>query len=361
MATRRKPTVTTVSPSNYSTKVSVTTSIKITFDIDLDGRYIDDFIYLLDGLGERVDGRIVYRKKVITFTPKEPLSMGTTYKLCIIGDSDLTDDQEAGIRSILGDSMEGNVFIQFTTESDETTVPPVMISPLSQSVIREHPVFEWEPVDGMKGYQLQISTSNQFTTLIYPSADEEVELIQDVSIEPSIELEEGNYYFRIRSVREDGVTSQWSRTFQFHYTTSENGKIAEGDEDPFDTTDDELFGVSMELELVDEFPKDHAIDIPLNVKTIFFRVIGDIDLELIDSESFTITGKHISDDWEEESHGELQGKFMITKSKDGTAYLLFLLDPIQLDTEEDKDSDDSDEEENDDFEEDEPNNEDGDE
>lgn len=324
---RRKPTVISTSPSRYDTDVAVTTSIRATFDIDLDARYMDDFVYLLDSLGNRIDGRVSYKKKVITFTPKQSLSMGETYQFFIIGDSDLTDDKKQGVRSIIGDCMEGNVSINFTTEADQSVEPPVMTHPTNQSILRESPTFTWEAVDGVDGYQLQISVSNQFSSLVYPTSDD-VDTLYDTTFHPDITFEDGLYYFRVRSVREDNVAGEWSKTYQFRLDTHEEGKISEGDADFVDATDDELFGVSMDLELVEEFPKPDSINVPTNVKSIYFRVIGDINLPNIDEDSVKIIGHHVSDDWEEESHGEVKGQVTIVRSNDGTTYIVFT--PIEL-------------------------------
>lgn len=317
----RKPTIVDVSPFNYAVDVNTESSIRAYFDIDLDNRYIQDFVYLLDETGTKVEGRTSYKKKVITFTPSAPLRQGVTYQFVIVGDADLTDKDVTGIRSIIGDAMAGSFTSRFTTEADELLPPPIVKYPIHNTVIRSKPIFEWMDVQGANGYGIEISTTNTFNTKIYPADDETV--ITGTSLEPMADMEDGTYYWRICTIQSDGTHGVWSKSTQFHLETENRGKVSEEDEDFQDPADDLIFEELSELEFVEAFPKEAEMHVPLNVKNLYFRLLGDIDTTDLDALSFTLTGEHVSEDFEETSHGVVDGRTTIVESLDGTVYLVF--------------------------------------
>lgn len=324
----RFPTVVSTSPSNYQRDVPVSTSIRVEFSIDLDSRYIDPFVLMTDSFNRPVNVRVNYRAKVITITPLQALSMGTAYKVTLIGDTDVEDGAKQGIRSIIGDCMAGSVTLTFTTEQDETLAVPELSTPVNNSIIREKPVFKWNTVDNAAGYHLELSKSNTFGTLIHPQSEHS--LIAATLLEPDVTLDDGIYYVRLRSVRDDGRSGEWSRAYQFNLSTSEEGSISEEDAPAVDVFPYYDEDVTIELEVVENFPKDLGNHVPTNVKSIYFRVIGDIDLTLLDSESLTLVGQHISGDFQEESHGVVKGRTTVVDNGDGTAYIVFTPEPLPI-------------------------------
>lgn len=318
----KKPTIIEVSPFNYAVDISIATSIRAAFDIDLDSRYINDYVYLLDDTGTKVEGRTAYRKKVVTFTPTVPLQKGMTYQFVLVGDSNVEDAVASGIRSIIGDCMAGAQTIRFSTEADDTLPVPIVKTPTHNSVIRSKPVFEWIAVDKAKGYDIEVAQTNTFNTKLY-----EVTLLED-SVEPDVDFEDGLYYWRIRTIQPDGSKGLWSKNMHFNLTTEVQGKVAEEDDDYIDPTDDPSFFDSIELELIEVFPKELEMQVATNVKTLYFRLLGDIDISQIDMYSLTLVGSHISEDFEEEAHGIVKGSTTIVESKDGTVYLLFTPEPL---------------------------------
>jgi hypothetical protein len=98
------PVINSTSPINYETDVAVNTSFRAEFNIDLDSRYIQDFVFMTNDKGERVDIRTAYRAKVITVTPLSSLQTGSTYQITFVGVSD-REDGALGLRSIIGDGM----------------------------------------------------------------------------------------------------------------------------------------------------------------------------------------------------------------------------------------------------------------
>lgn len=324
----RFPTVVSTSPSNYQRDIPINTSIRVEFNIDLDQRYINPFVLMADSFNRPVEIRASYRSKVITITPLQPLSMGTTYHVTLVGDSDLEDGAKQGIRSIIGDCMAGNSSFTFSTEQDITLAIPELTVPINNSIVRSKPAFQWTTVENAAGYHFELSKSNLFGTFIYPQGEHS--LITDTMIEPDAVLDDGLYYSRLRSVREDGRLGEWSKPYQFNLRTVEEGTIAEedtsiGDEFPYYDS-----GETIELEVVENFPEDLGNYVPTNVKSLYFRVIGDIDLGLLDSESLTLIGQHISGDFQEESHGLVKGRITVVDNGDGTAYVVFTPEPLPI-------------------------------
>lgn len=321
----RQPVVLSTSPSNNASDVKITDSIRITFDTDLDSRYVSDYVYLMDDDGNRIEGRANYRKKVITFTPLQALKKSKSYTFFLVGDVDLEDNKIEGIRSIIGVAMGGRYTVNFRTELGDSIVPPKVSSPVHGTILRNAPLFSWEPVENAVGYEMQIANTNTFNVKLFPIDGEET-VISETQIEPNVALEDGIYYWRIRSIRDDGDRGIWSRIYQFHLSAVKEGTISEEDFDDVDPAE-EMFE-AMELELVESFPTADGIQVPLNVKSMYFRVIGDLDPSLLDVDSISLVGHHISDDYEEYSHGEVSGRITVVESYDGTTYIVFNPDVI---------------------------------
>lgn len=316
----REPQVLATSPSNYEVQVPTNASLTVDFSIDLDNRYIEDHVYLTDSRGVHIDARVVYKKKRITVTPNAPLEAGKSYQLVLVGDSDLTDNVAQGIRSILGDPMPGNFTVNFTTDGEAALEAPTLLTPAYGSVNRVNPVFSWEPVEHAEHYQIRISKSNRFDVLDFPL--EPAEKFFETSIEPDIEWVDGIYYWTVRGVRNDGVAGEWSAIGQFSIQTFEAGTISPEDVPPVEVLYDEP---NFEIELIETFPKEGFVDVPLNTKSLYFRVIGEIDVSLIDVDSFSLRGTHISG-VPEDSHGDVKGQMSLVSAGDGTTYIIFTPD-----------------------------------
>ena len=326
-----KPQVVSVEPINYATGVDVSSSIKVTFNTDLDAQSLSGNIKLHTSWGEVVEGRIVYRKKVITFTPVEPLEKGTNYVLTIQGDNNLEDGSEDGIRNILEETMAGSFTSRFMTDATGLMPAPYVLSPTNNTIIKELPTYTWESVEGASSYEVEISKTNTFSTKVFPLEETQ---IHETTLSPNIEYEDGIYYWRVRAVSGVNDKGAWSSIMQFNLSRESLGQITIEDGAFIDTTDDVTFTGTMELELIETFPKDLATLVPTNVANLYFRMIGDIDLSAIDMDSVQLSGKHISGDFEEESHGRVNGKITIVTSDDYTTYIIFTPEPIPIVSEE---------------------------
>ncbi len=327
-----KPQVVSVVPVNYATEVDTSSSIQITFSTDINVQSLSQSIRLATSWGDNVEGRTVYRKRVITFTPFEPLEKGTNYVLTITGDNNLEDGVGEGIKSILDEYMEGTFTSRFMTDSEGLLPAPNVISPTNNTIIKDLPIYTWEAVEGATHYEVEISQTNTFSTKIYPVA--EINTIYDTTLSPNVEYTDGIYYWRIRAVGGVNGKGAWSPVMQFNLSQEDLGQIAAGDSAFIDATDDVSFTGTMELELVETFPKNLATLVPTNVANIYFRMLGDIDLTTIDIDSLQLNGIHISGDLEETSHGRVEGKITLVHSDDYTNYIIFTPDPIPVEEDE---------------------------
>lgn len=324
----KRPTILSVDPANYATDVGVSSSIQIEFDIDLDTRYVDGNFTLTTTYNEVVECRTSYRKKIVTIVPLEPLSKGTNYVLTVKGDGNLEDDVDDGIKSIIGVTMAGSFISRFMTERTDMLPVPLITSPVNNTIIKETPVFAWEAVEGATHYDVEISKSNTFSTKIFPSVDSI--RITSPTLSPNVEMPDGIYYWRIRSVGGINNKGAWSSVMQFNLTTEALGQIAAGDSAFVDATDDVSFTGAMELEQIETFPKDLEIFVPTNVANLYFRMLGDINLADIDVDSLQLEGVHVSGDFDEESHGRVPGKISFVTAGDYTTYIIFTPDPLPV-------------------------------
>ena len=325
-----RPQVISVDPVNYATEVDVSSSIQVTFNTDLNTQSLSRNVILRTSWGEEVEGRIVYRRKVITFTPLEPLEKGTNYVLTVQGDNNLEDDSQEGIRSILDEAMAGTFTSRFMTDSTGLLPVPNVISPTNNTIIKELPTYTWEPVEGASSYEVEISKTNTFATKVFPLS--EYSTIHNTTLSPDIVYEDGIYYWRVRAVGGVNDKGAWSPVMQFNLSRENLGQIVAEDGAFIDATDDVSFTGTMELELIETFPKELATLVPTNVANLYFRLIGDIDLSTIDMDSLQLDGVHISGDFEEEAHGRVSGKITIVSSADFTTYIIFTPDPLPVES-----------------------------
>lgn len=331
-----KPQVVSVSPENYATEVDTASSIQITFSTDINVQSLSQSIRLANSWGENVEGRTVYRKRVITFTPFEPLEKGTNYVLTVLGDNNLEDGVGEGIKSILDEYMEGSFTSRFMTDSEGLLPAPNVLSPTNNTIIKDLPIYTWEAVEGATYYEVEISQTNTFSTKLFPTTERNS--IYDTTLSPNIEYTDGIYYWRIRAAGGVNGKGAWSPVMQFNLSQEDLGQIASGDSAFIDATDDVSFTGTMELELVETFPKHLATLVPTNVANLYFRMLGDIDLTTIDIDSLQLNGIHISGDFEETSHGRVAGKITLVSSNDYTNYIIFTPDPIPVEEEETEDT-----------------------
>ena len=97
---------------------------------------------------------------------------------------------------------------------------PVLLSPPSGSTVGTHiPTLDWEDATGASEYQIQISPSETFTTLIVDTT------VVSSSYTPTSDLNEGLYFWRVRAINAGG-TSEWSSSWSFRVYIENTNPVA---------------------------------------------------------------------------------------------------------------------------------------
>jgi hypothetical protein len=197
------------SPRHLSENVERDVEIEVIFMIDLNRQLLNEELIVLFNLTEQksVPIRYEYRNRVLKVKPIEPLDPLTHYQLELIGG-------EKGIRDITGRYLAESYKIEFFTKDVDSIKPPVFLYPTHLSEVNAKPTFSWKSVSNAYAYELQISKSNTFHNLVWPS---ENVLVFGTQVTPNINYEQGRYYARIRSVGEDGTRSAYSDVLQFYF------------------------------------------------------------------------------------------------------------------------------------------------
>jgi hypothetical protein len=201
-------------PRHLTENVKCDSSIQVWFMIDIQQSSLRDETIVLFNLTEqkRIPIRFQYRNRCLTITPVEALSPSMHYQLILIGG-------EHGLRDITGRVMIESYEVEFFTANVLSIKPPVLLTPTHLSEVSSPPTFSWEEVENAYAYELQISKSHTFQSLVWPT---EPVLVFDAQVKPKLLYETGQYYVRIRSVGEDGTRSAYSPVLQFYYREKED-------------------------------------------------------------------------------------------------------------------------------------------
>lgn len=200
-------------PRHTEENVAIDQILEIYFMVDLDQKSIKKEHIILFNLTEQeveeVDFR--YNQRVLKIHPVTPLKANNHYQLQIVGGKN-------GVKDIIDRTMSETYELEFYTKDVEQIKPPRILSPTHMSTVYAPLEIQLEPVKEADHYELQLSKSNTFQNLIWPIDDEVIFQLPEIKVMPDIELEEGNYYIRARSVDKENQKSSWSNTVQIHVT-----------------------------------------------------------------------------------------------------------------------------------------------
>ena len=101
------PTVSSTSPANGATRVSVTTVIRATFSEAMDPATITTATFRVSAGSTDISGTVSYGGRTASFIPSSPLAHGTTYTAIITG----------RVRDLAGTAMRSNYVWRFSTRS----------------------------------------------------------------------------------------------------------------------------------------------------------------------------------------------------------------------------------------------------
>lgn len=284
-------------PQDNAEQVPVSTrQFTVTFNTDLDRSQIDNNVSVQTKDGIHVPVAVAYDHKVITFTldPETQLKAGQVYSLSLKGDSSATDGLTVGLRSIFGKPMEGSFAIYFRTEAVMRPDVPVASSPVHLNAIKGRPVFAWSGQEGMR-YEIEVSRQKMFEKIHWGNQYATSPATPNVAVE----FPDGTYYWRLRAVDADGKASEWSMSYVFAVDSLELSPVVPTDTLPPEVEYDRL-GEDQYVEFLDTFPLHEASNLKPTLKTLSFRVLGDIAAEDV---SYSLFGESIFG--EDADHGEV--------------------------------------------------------
>ena len=314
----KPPQVVVSYPKNYAVDIPTDLSvITVGFNTDLDTNYITGNVRLQSQQGVFIPISVKYEFRQMTIAIQKPLEPNTVYQLMIFGDGNLTDTEVTGIRNVFGIPMQGNVIITFTTAKSTALPAPHLITPGDNTNIASSPTFQWNAVTGASRYEIQVSRSNTFTPVAWASA-----YISSTSATPSLPLEDGMYYWRVRAWDAAGKPSDWSATFVFNLNTQTYAPVVEEDTLPPELEYDPI-PYTDEVEFIDYFPKEDYSNVATNLQTIYFHVLGEVQVNEV---SIEMIGESIFG--EDNDHGVVTGKLEVLPQGDGTTIIAFTPDVL---------------------------------
>jgi N-acetylneuraminic acid mutarotase len=117
------PAVSSTTPDNNATGVSINTPITALFSEEMNASTINETSFkLVDNTGNLISGSVTYRDKTATFTPDDDLDGFTAFTARIT----------TGVKDVSGNRMAATYVWNFSTGAAPDTTPP--------TVIQEHPV-----------------------------------------------------------------------------------------------------------------------------------------------------------------------------------------------------------------------------
>lgn len=151
-----------------------------------------------------------YNRRVLKIKPISKLQANNRYQLQLVAG-------EKGLKDITGRQMAQTYELEFATKDVEAMKPPVILSPTDVSVVHEAATFQLEPNLEADYYEMQISKSNTFHNLVWPTNGEKVYRTPEVIVTPDVSYQTGLYYMRVRAVGFSKEISAWSNTIRFFY------------------------------------------------------------------------------------------------------------------------------------------------
>jgi hypothetical protein len=133
------------------------------------------------------------------------------------------------------------------------------------------------------------------SSVVWPSGWETYEIAKDDNtIIPTTELEDGSYYWRMRTISVESVKSNWSPIYTFNIDTMVYGASTPEDDVIVDIPFFDYYN-GAEFEILEIFPDNKASDMSLNLKQIGIRLNGIMSGPQINHfiNSFKIDGEYV--------------------------------------------------------------------
>jgi Bacterial Ig-like domain len=197
-------------PRHLMEGVDVDALIEVDFMIDLNRQQLKPEYLILFNVTEQKSEPVTfeYYNKRLKIKPNQDMGPLMHYQLQLIGGNE-------GLRDITGRYLEETYVLEFYTKDVKGIKPPVVLSPTDLSQYSSVLTITWEQVMEADHYEVQISKSNTFHNLAWPSEENN---IYALSFSPDMDFEKGQYYLRIRSISSDGIKSAYSPVITFYHS-----------------------------------------------------------------------------------------------------------------------------------------------
>lgn len=292
------PLIVATNPKDNAENVSIETrAFSVTFNTDLDRSEIENHVSIENADGIKLPAKISYDKKVLTFTLVDGASLkpATGYKITLRGDEDLDDGFTTGLRSIFGKPMAKSFAISFKTEAVGGPEAPVAISPVPFKAMKGRPEFVWTDTGAVR-YEIEVAKDTLFERIHWGNQY----ATSPATPNAATDFLDGTYYWRVRGIGPNEKAGEWSATNVFAVDSLDLGTISPSDTLPPQVEYDHL-DADEYIEILDTFPAEGNSNIKTTLKTISFRVLGEVAVEDI---GFDLVGESIFG--EEADHGELE-------------------------------------------------------
>lgn len=199
-------------PRHTEESIPLDQVLEVYFMVDINKNTFTPDSVILFNITEQIVEPVTfdYNRRVLKVQPIGKLGPNNHYQLQLIGGI-------KGLKDITGRSMAQTFELEFVTKDVESIKPPKILSPTDVSVVRTAATFQLEPNLDADYYELQISKSNTFHHLVWPTNGERVYRTPEVTVTPDVPYETGLYYMRVRSVGFQGEISSWSESIRYFY------------------------------------------------------------------------------------------------------------------------------------------------
>lgn len=216
-------------PMHLEENIPLDKVIEVDLMVDLNRNEFNDSLVILYNITERknIPIRAEYMSRSIKIYPLVELEPNMHYEVTLLG------GDNKGLKTITGRYLEESYVFEFFTKDTNEIKPPTITSPTHLTEVYGDVTFEWITIPDAFYYELQVSKSNNFDLLVWPTEDNVH--VYDGFATPDIAYTKGTYYARMRSVDRDRVCSSWSEPIQFYYDgeneiSTEQGAIVQMEE-----------------------------------------------------------------------------------------------------------------------------------
>ena len=207
-------------PRHLSVDVPLDVTLQVDLRVDLDAvSFNKDHVILWDMKEKKsVPIDVTYKRRCIIVETKSDLDANSHYQLELVG------GPGKGIKVITDDYLEQSWSMEFYTAEKKSMEAPAFTSPANQTAVAAPVAFTWNEVENTFYYHMQISESNTFNHILWPTEPDTN--VYDGKATPDFDYKENQrYYARIKAVSILNEESAWSDVIQFYIEPEEEEQV----------------------------------------------------------------------------------------------------------------------------------------